>query len=118
MLRSTFRWMAGLTNMDQSKPTTPESGAPSSSEAPITPDAIEVDNSHTILLKIATLYAERLMNDICLVVNGIEYPAHRLILCASSDVFQVIKMNEKFYLYCIVDLKLIFFIEYLIFRSC
>ena len=29
------------------------------------------------------------MNDICLVVDGIEYPAHRLILCASSDVFQV-----------------------------
>ncbi|KAK0082532.1 hypothetical protein PV325_010218 [Microctonus aethiopoides] len=95
MLRSTFRWMAGLTNMDESKPTTPESGAPSSSEAPITPDAIEVDNSHTILLKIATLYAERLMNDICLVVNGIEYPAHRLILCASSDVFQVMLMSPQ-----------------------
>jgi len=29
------------------------------------------------------------MNDICLVVDGVEYPAHRLILCASSDVFQV-----------------------------
>ena len=53
----------------------------------------QVDNSHKILLKIATLYAERLMNDICLVVDGIEYPAHRLILCASSDVFQV---NKEF----------------------
>lgn len=49
----------------------------------------QVDNSRTVLLKIATLYAERLMNDICLVVDGVEYPAHRLILCASSDVFQV-----------------------------
>lgn len=53
-----------------------------------------MDNSHTVLLKIATLYAERLMNDICLVVDGVEYPAHRLILCASSDVFQVsVKMS-------------------------
>ena len=42
-----------------------------------------------MLLKIATLYAERLMSDICLVVGGTEYPAHRLILCASSEVFQV-----------------------------
>lgn len=50
---------------------------------------LQVDNSHAVLLKIATLYAERLMNDICLVVDGVEYPAHRLILCASSDVFQV-----------------------------
>lgn len=35
------------------------------------------------------------MNDICLVVDGIEYPAHRLILCASSDVFQVSKFAFK-----------------------
>ena len=42
-----------------------------------------------MLLKIATLYAERLMSDICLVVEGTEYPAHRLILCATSEVFQV-----------------------------
>ncbi|XP_033327147.2 transport and golgi organization 10 [Megalopta genalis] len=58
-------------------------------------DSIEVDNSRTVLLKIATLYAERLMNDICLVVDGIEYPAHRLILCASSDVFQVMLMSPQ-----------------------
>ncbi|CAK9795918.1 BTB/POZ domain-containing protein 17 [Anthophora quadrimaculata] len=58
-------------------------------------NSIEVDNSHTVLLKIATLYAERLMNDICLVVDGIEYPAHRLILCASSDVFQVMLMSPQ-----------------------
>lgn len=48
----------------------------------------QIDNSATVLLKIATLYAERLMSDICLVVGGTEYPAHRLILCASSEVFQ------------------------------
>lgn len=35
------------------------------------------------------------MNDICLVVDGIEYPAHRLILCASSDVFQVSELLSR-----------------------
>jgi len=56
---------------------------------------IEIDNSQQVLVKIATLYAERLMNDICLVVGGVEYPAHRLILCASSEVFQVMLMNPQ-----------------------
>lgn len=35
------------------------------------------------------------MNDICLVVNDIEYPAHRLILCASSDVFEIMLMSPQ-----------------------
>lgn len=54
-----------------------------------------------MLLKIATLYAERLMSDICLVVGGTEYPAHRLILCATSEVFQVwsIVLHLIYYLY-------------------
>lgn len=56
---------------------------------------LQVDNSRTVLTKIATLYAERLMNDICLIVNHIEYPAHRLILCASSDVFEVMLMSPQ-----------------------
>lgn len=58
-------------------------------------DVLDVDNSKTVLKKIATLYAERLLNDICLVVNDVEYPAHRLILCASSDVFEVMLMNPQ-----------------------
>lgn len=29
------------------------------------------------------------MSDICLVVGEKRYPAHRVILCASSEVFQV-----------------------------
>ncbi len=29
------------------------------------------------------------MNDICLVVDGVEYAAHRLILCTSGEVFHV-----------------------------
>lgn len=56
---------------------------------------IEIDNSNHVLVKIATLYAEKLMNDICLIVGGVEYPAHRLILCASSEVFQVMLMNPR-----------------------
>lgn len=42
-----------------------------------------------VLSKIAKLYAEKLMNDVCLVVGGKDYLAHRLILCASSEVFHV-----------------------------
>jgi len=49
----------------------------------------EVDNSISVLAKIASLYAEQLMSDINLVVGGKNYPAHRLILCATSEVFQV-----------------------------
>ncbi len=50
----------------------------------------QVDNSGTVIAKIANLYAERLMSDVVLVVGQAEFPSHRLILCASSDVFQVV----------------------------
>ncbi|XP_047531839.1 BTB/POZ domain-containing protein 17 [Vanessa atalanta] len=56
---------------------------------------LEVDNSQSVLLKIATLYAEQLMSDLILEVGGVGYPAHRLILCASSEVFQVMLMNRE-----------------------
>ncbi|XP_063235338.1 BTB/POZ domain-containing protein 17 isoform X2 [Bacillus rossius redtenbacheri] len=49
---------------------------------------VEYNNSRMIMQKIARLHSERLMNDVSLVVGGVEYPAHRLILCASSQVFQ------------------------------
>ena len=49
----------------------------------------QIDNSSTVLNKIARLYAEKLMNDVCLVVGGKDFLAHRLILCASSEVFHV-----------------------------
>ena len=55
----------------------------------------KVDNSSKLLEKIANLYAERLLSDIILDVGGKEYAAHRLILCASSDVFQVMLMNQN-----------------------
>jgi len=55
-----------------------------------------VDNSGCVVTKIASLYAERLMSDVTIVVNGrTEYPSHRLILCASSDVFQCMLMNPS-----------------------
>ena len=55
----------------------------------------KIDNSVKILEKIAGLYAERLLSDIILEVNGKQYASHRLILCASSDVFQVMLMNPN-----------------------
>ncbi|CAH0724013.1 unnamed protein product, partial [Brenthis ino] len=58
-------------------------------------EELEIDNSQSVLLKIATLYAEQLMSDLILEVGGVGYPAHRLILCASSEVFQVMLMNRE-----------------------
>ncbi|XP_013777480.1 BTB/POZ domain-containing protein 17-like [Limulus polyphemus] len=55
----------------------------------------QIDNSSTVLEKIAGLYAERLLSDITLEVGGKKFAAHRLILCASSDVFQVMLMNPN-----------------------
>ena len=40
-------------------------------------------------------FVHRLMSDVTLVVGDSEYPSHRLILCASSDVFQVMLMNQS-----------------------
>ncbi|KAI8125189.1 BTB/POZ domain-containing protein 17 [Lucilia cuprina] len=54
-----------------------------------------MNNSSSVLKKIANLYAEQLMSDIILVVGDQQYPAHRVILCASSDVFQVMLMNPE-----------------------
>jgi hypothetical protein len=45
-----------------------------------------------VVTKIAGIYAERLMSDVLLVVGDQSLPAHRLILCASSEVFQVLQL--------------------------
>jgi len=58
-------------------------------------NTVKMDNSSEVVTKIAGIYAERLMSDVILVVGDQELPAHRLILCASSDVFQVMLMNSK-----------------------
>lgn len=55
----------------------------------------QIDNSAKVLEKIASLYAERLLSDITLEVEGKRFAAHRLILCASSDVFQVMLMSNN-----------------------
>lgn len=69
------------------------SGPPTSKGRPA--GDVDVDNSDTVLEKLSTLYAEHLMSDVTLVVSGVEYPAHRLILCASSEVFQVMLMKRE-----------------------
>lgn len=53
------------------------------------------DNSRMIINRMATLYAEKIMNDIILVIGNDEYPSHKLILCASSDVFQIMLHGSK-----------------------
>jgi len=62
---------------------------------PVPSPVIDMDNSSEVVTKIASLYAERLMSDLILVVGKQELPAHRLILCASSEVFQVMLMNKN-----------------------
>lgn len=56
---------------------------------------VEMNNSSSVLHKIANLYAEQLMSDLVIKVGSKCYPAHRVILCASSEVFQVMLMNPE-----------------------
>jgi len=56
---------------------------------------VEMNNSSSVLHKIANLYAEQLMSDVVIKVGNNTYPAHRVILCASSEVFQVMLMNPE-----------------------
>jgi len=57
--------------------------------------SISMDNSSEVVTKIAGIYAERLMSDVILVVGKQELAAHRLILCASSEVFQIMLMSSN-----------------------
>ncbi|KAI1287838.1 BTB/POZ domain-containing protein 17 [Halotydeus destructor] len=84
--------------MDQAQvpPKSNDSSQPSSEHSACNQNHEQnIDNSSKVLEKIAGLYADRLLSDITLEVNGKRYPAHRLILCASSDVFQVMLMNPS-----------------------
>jgi len=58
-------------------------------------ESVSMDNSGEVVSKIAGLYAERLLSDVVLVVGQQQLPAHRLILCASSEVFQIMLMNKN-----------------------
>lgn len=62
----------------------------------IKPDDEPVDNSKIVLKRIAALYADKLLSDLTLDVDGRTYTAHRIILCTASDVFQVMLMNPNF----------------------
>jgi BTB/POZ domain-containing protein 17 len=55
----------------------------------------EIGDQQSVLLKVAALYATHLMSDITLNVGENIYPAHRVILSASSDVFAVMLMNPQ-----------------------
>ncbi|XP_008195211.1 BTB/POZ domain-containing protein 17 isoform X1 [Tribolium castaneum] len=54
-----------------------------------------VDNSQTVLNILRNLYVERQMCDVALRVGNREHYAHRLILCAFSDVFQAMLMKPE-----------------------
>lgn len=56
-------------------------------------EEIEIGDEKSVLLKVAGLYASHLLSDISLVVGENRYPAHRVILSASSEVFQVNSQN-------------------------
>jgi BTB/POZ domain len=47
---------------------------------------VEIGDQQSVLLKVAGLYASHLLSDINLVVGENQYPAHRVILSASSEV--------------------------------
>lgn len=54
-----------------------------------------IDNSANVLKTIRNLYHDRLMCDVNLIVGKKEHPAHRLIVCACSDVFHAMLMNPE-----------------------
>jgi BTB/POZ domain-containing protein 17 len=56
---------------------------------------VEIGDQQSVLLKVAGLYASHLLSDINLVVGKNQYPAHRVILSASSEVFQCMLLNPQ-----------------------
>lgn|SRR5690349_17203853 len=56
---------------------------------------VEIGDQQSVLLKVAGLYASHLLSDISLVVGENRYPAHRVILSASSEVFQCMLLNPQ-----------------------
>lgn len=56
---------------------------------------VHVDNSSRLLERLRNLYDNREMCDVTLKVGTKEFHAHRLILCASSDVFQAMLMHPE-----------------------
>lgn len=52
-------------------------------------EKFQIDNSQNILKTIKNLYVDQIMCDVYLSVGSKVHAAHKLILSASSDVFQV-----------------------------
>lgn len=60
-----------------------------------TPCQLSINNTEYILKTLRELYEDQRFFDIFLKVGNKEYGAHKLILSASSDVFQVMLMNTN-----------------------
>lgn len=56
---------------------------------------VEIGDQQSVLQKVAGLYASHLLSDISLVVGENRYPAHRVILSASSEVFSCMLLNPQ-----------------------
>jgi len=57
--------------------------------------SINMDNSGEVVTKIANLFGDMLTSDVILVVGEEKFPAHKVILCASSDVFKIMLINSS-----------------------
>lgn len=55
-----------------------------------------VDNSRIMMEKLSRCMRDGIMSDVTLVVNNCPFTVHRMILCASSDVFRVMLSNPNF----------------------
>ncbi|KAI0222523.1 hypothetical protein LSAT2_026226 [Lamellibrachia satsuma] len=54
-----------------------------------------IDNSPTLLQKVSSLYDDRELSDIEIVVGSRVYYLQKMILCCSSDVFRVMLTNQS-----------------------
>ncbi|KAE8751315.1 hypothetical protein FOCC_FOCC001886 [Frankliniella occidentalis] len=91
-----FQYAARNAQQRNSPPRTDEkSSSPCEESSKYNTAEIEIDNSSAVLKNISSLHSDKVLCDVCLVVGGKEYPAHRLILCASSEVFRIMLMSPQ-----------------------
>lgn len=86
-----FRFRSG----DENAEPTSKSRKNETNEIGVDSCQITIDNSDNILKVLRKLYLNKEMCDVFLKVGNKEYGTHRLILCASSDVFQVMLMKPE-----------------------
>ncbi|KAF0294582.1 BTB/POZ domain-containing protein 17 [Amphibalanus amphitrite] len=78
-------------------PGTPPS--PSHSSEPKEEDAsasFEVNSTESVCQRMVTLLEQGTMSDVTLLVGAAQYRVHKVVLCASSDVFQVMLSSPNF----------------------